>query len=421
MGHLVGKDIYNKLGNKLENLTYRAPYNKAMYDIVKELYTLEEAELIVKMPDGIADIKTLVKITGYPIDRLQILLEKLCSKGLVFDLQLNGKLFYVVSPMIIGFFELTMMRTGENLNSKEWARLFSVYLDSDDLYKANFGKGMDIGFSRAVPHDNAFTDEAYVEVVDYQKVEALVAEQDKFAIGLCSCRHEKMHTGEKKCDIPVDNCSSFGPMADFVIRRNLAKEVSKTEALESIERSKEMGLVFLADNVKNNITYLCQCCGCCCNVMRGFTKFGYENIFVTSDYIAEVDSEKCVNCEVCFKACHVNAFEEKFDGEKTAIKVNKNCIGCGVCVSRCPKEAILFKQREKKVYVPEDLFEKAIVNALDKGVLQNHIFPNPNNLSHKALRSITGAFLRLPPVKKKIMSENVRSNFLDFLRTKSEI
>ncbi|HAR49979.1 MAG TPA: 4Fe-4S ferredoxin, partial [Smithella sp.] len=96
----------------------------------------------------------------------------------------------------------------------------------------------------------------------------------KFSIGLCSCRHEKHHVDEKKCDIPLDTCTSFGYGADYLIRNKMAKEVSKSEMLDHFARSREMGLVFCADNVQKNITFICHCCGCCCNILLGISKFG---------------------------------------------------------------------------------------------------------------------------------------------------
>jgi hypothetical protein len=52
MGHLVGKEIYQKLGDKIDSLPFRVNKNKALFNILKELYTSEEAELVVKMPHG---------------------------------------------------------------------------------------------------------------------------------------------------------------------------------------------------------------------------------------------------------------------------------------------------------------------------------------------------------------------------------
>jgi Zn-dependent oligopeptidase len=48
MCHLVGKEIYQNLSDRIDNLHYRINNNKALFNILKELYTSDEAELIVK-------------------------------------------------------------------------------------------------------------------------------------------------------------------------------------------------------------------------------------------------------------------------------------------------------------------------------------------------------------------------------------
>jgi len=50
MGHVVVKDIYAKLGKKIDNQHVRAPMNDAFYEILKELYSVEAADVVVKMP-----------------------------------------------------------------------------------------------------------------------------------------------------------------------------------------------------------------------------------------------------------------------------------------------------------------------------------------------------------------------------------
>ena len=37
MGHLVDKDIYRKLGKKIDNRTLRAPWNDTLFAILKEI------------------------------------------------------------------------------------------------------------------------------------------------------------------------------------------------------------------------------------------------------------------------------------------------------------------------------------------------------------------------------------------------
>jgi hypothetical protein len=136
MGHMVGKDVYRKLGRKIDNLTVRAPWNETFHEILKELYSAEEADLIVKMPYGLANLERIEKVTKYERPKLQKLLEGLSAKGLVMDLWMNGEYHYIPSPMVVGIFEFTMMRTGENLRTKEWARLFHTSLQDESAFWA---------------------------------------------------------------------------------------------------------------------------------------------------------------------------------------------------------------------------------------------------------------------------------------------
>ncbi len=420
MGHVNGKDIYRKLGKKIDNLTVRAPWNEAFYGMLKELYSTEEADIVVKMPYGLSSLDRVSRITGTEKSKLEKILKTLCTKGLVMDLWLRDEYHYMPSPMVIGIFEFTMMRTGENLQSKEWARLFYAYMNSDDsFWGANFKCGEKISVIRALPHEESIRTSEFVEILDYEKATSLVAEFDKFSIGLCSCRHEKLHLDKKECDVVLDTCSTFGIAADYLIRNGLAREVSKAEMLENIARSKEIGLVLNADNVKKNIIYICHCCKCCCNALLGISKHGYAHVVVTSSFIAEVDEDKCVGCGKCSKACPINAIDmvpikgTPESKKKSTPKIDKSiCLGCGVCGLKCNIKAMKLVKRGERVIHPETTFERIILQCLERGTLQNQIFDNPQSITQKAMRGILGGFLRLSPVKKSLMSDMLRSSFL---------
>jgi hypothetical protein len=73
-------------------------------------------------------------------------------------------------------------------------------------------------------------------------------------------------------------------------------------------------------------------------------------------------------------------------------------------------------KRGQRVIHPETLFETTVLATLERGTLQNQIFDNPQSLTHEFMRTFLGAFLRLPPVKKALMSDVLRSSFLSFMK-----
>jgi len=422
MGHLVGKDIFRELGRKIDGLEMRAPWNKRLHAILKELYSAKEADVVIKMPYGLATFGELEKITGYEKAELQRILDGLTAKGLVMDLWVNDAYHYLPSPIIVGIFEFTMMRMGPKANSKEWARLFHEYLDGDDsFFEQNFGNGQIISNMRSLPYEEVIVQSEYVEVLDYEKASHLIDINDKFSIGLCSCRHEKMHLGKKECAVPLETCTQFGYAADFMVRNSLAREASRSEIKEVFAQSREMGLVMAADNVQKNMKFVCHCCKCCCNVLQAVNERGYPNHLVTSTFLAGIDGEKCVGCGKCARACPINAISMQEvavpSSEKTLAQVDTAiCLGCGVCALNCPCTSCLLVKREQRVIHPETTFERIMLQSLERGTLQNQIFSDYRSFNHKFARAFVGAFLRLPPVKKALLGDQFRSKFLQAMK-----
>jgi ferredoxin len=429
MGQVAEKNAYHRLGEKIDNLTVRAPWNESFHKMLKELYTPEEADIVATMPYTLSSVERIAKVTKVEKARLGNILDKLCKKGLVMDIwnEENNQYHYMPSPIIIGIFEFTMMRRGDNLNTKEWARLFHEYMAGDGVfYAANSAHEEQISIMRVIPIEETIKPDEHIEFWDYEKASSFIETAKRLAIGFCSCRKEKYHTDENTCNAPLDSCSVFDMGADMLIRNNMAREVSKSEMLENFARSREMGLALCSYNIKKPFS-ICHCCKCCCNYLTAVSKFGYINFINTSNFISRIDESLCKGCGTCVDVCPVNAMslvsanEPKNKKKKKSRVNNELCAGCGVCALRCPTSAIKMINRDSRVIRPETMFEFVMLASLDKGNLQNQIFDNPQSITQKFMRAFVGGFLRLPKVKRSLMSDTLRSSFLGFMNMGAKI
>ena len=328
----------------------------------------------------------------------------------------------ILIRLIPGIFEFPLMRFNDSLDQKKVSEYLEDYFNYEPFWKLNFNKDNKISILRTLPYTNAIDESNFIEILDYEKIDEIVENSNKFSTSLCACRHKKIHLNDKKCITPIDNCSTFGNAADYFIRNKIAKEISKSEMKENIARSKELGLVFNADNVKNDVSFICHCCKCCCVPLNKIRTKGYENLIITSTFIADINNNNCVGCKKCISACPIDAILITKVDNKEIIKVNKQlCLGCGVCHLKCNKNAIKLIKREQEIIHPSTTIERVILQSLERGIFQNLIFDNPESITQNFLRFFIGSFLKLPPIKRKLLNKILNSNFLEKITNKGVV
>lgn len=416
--HHAHRDIFRKVGDKIDSLHMRLTWNDNLRAIVQTLFSEDEAEVFIRLPYVFSDFQKIQRITKLPEKSLEPVLKRLCEKGLVVDIWARERYYYMPSPIIVGIFEFTMMRTGRDAEPGQWGPLFHRFLENGSgFYQANLSHGEVMSPARVYPHVETVHSSQHSRILDYESVKHIVDSTNTCAVGLCSCRHEKLHAGVKQCDLPLETCMSFGFGADYLIRHNMARQISKEEMKDLMSLSREKGLVFCGDNVRRNPTFICQCCACCCNLLLGVSKHGYANTVVTSSFIAEVDQAGCTGCSKCEKACPVNAITMQASGMpdgsmKKAVVNEEICLGCGVCCLRCNNKSLTLKKRRSRYIHPETTFHRVILQCLERGTLQNQIFDNPESLTQDFMRGLIQGFLRLVPTKQIETINILRSSFL---------
>jgi ferredoxin len=92
------------------------------------------------------------------------------------------------------------------------------------------------------------------------------------------------------------------------------------------------------------------------------------------------------------------------------------CLGCGVCALACKPKAMRLTSRPQRVLHPESIFERTILQNLERGTLGNQLFPDPGSTTQAFLRGMVGGFLRLGPVQRTLMCDTLRSRFLSTMK-----
>jgi electron transport complex protein RnfB len=107
----------------------------------------------------------------------------------------------------------------------------------------------------------------------------------------------------------------------------------------------------MTSNYREGHIYICNCCSCCCNILRGLNELNQPDVIARSNYRALVDEATCTGCGVCLDRCQARAID--MDG---VAAVNERCIGCGLCASGCPSTSITMVRRDESEieYVPRD-------------------------------------------------------------------
>ena len=383
-----------------------APAHPAVDKILRIYCTPAQADFLSRMPATFSSPPQLAKIYKIDLDTLSTILEPLIDKMLVGDLDCgDGVHMYIPLEFIPGFWDLTFMRIREDMPMTRLAELFAQYWET--FYPEVLGHGKPIQDFRIMVHENSLPPE-YTEILDYERTTRIVKTARRICVGTCACCNMDTLQDKPVCDRPLRTCMSFNAGADAVLRSGQGEEISTEEAMEIVDDCIANGMVQCADNVQSEPWYMCNCCSCCCHLFRSMRKNTLEKTVVSSNYIAQVDTDTCIDCGKCIKRCPADSI----DSNGSHVTINQSrCVGCGVCQTGCPKEAIKMNKRPKRIYTPKEYNEKVIAMSLERGRLADQLFFDPNKLSHRFMSRLINTILQLPPIKQLLAKENIQTKF----------
>jgi electron transport complex protein RnfB len=326
------EDVYRKLAQTLDAIPHGFPATEsgAELRLLAKIFTPEEAALVAVMRLNPEPVDQIAARAGADPVIAYHTLKAMARKGLVSFVRKARQLVFGLMPFAVGFYEEQLPRM-----DRELAELFEEYYQE----VRGLFSGHAPPVQRVIPVEEAIP--AGIEVYPYERASELLENAKAWGVRDCICRVQQKLVG-KGCDRPVENCLSFGPVEGLFDGSETTRAISKEEALRLLREAEEAGLVHSPGNYRDGNYYICNCCTCCCGVLRSVAEFSIPTAIAKSDFFAVVDASACAGCGDCLERCQFGALAVP---EDVCVVDAGCCVGCGLCVTVCPTEALYLQRR----------------------------------------------------------------------------
>jgi ferredoxin len=359
--------VFVRLQKHLDRQAVGFPSTRSGVEIklLKHIFTPEEAEIACCLSHKFESLATIFSRAGHLVDspvELEQCLDGIQKKGGIESTIKTGRMHYCNAPLIVGMYEYQISRL-----TPEFVKDFNAYT-SNRKFGIEF-LGTKLPQMRTIPVAKSIHPQHNVSTFD--EVLTLLQQADEpFVIHECICRKKKSIEGSAcKVTDRKETCLSIGPMARMALTAGAGREITREEALASIEENQKQGLVLQPSNTQK-AEFICSCCGCCCGMLGIHQDLPKPLDFWVANFYAEVDSALCEGCGACVKRCQVGAVSVSAKKQPAVVDLDR-CIGCGVCVPACPTKSITLAKRPVEVRPPQtrqDLHD--IMTAGRKGRLE---------------------------------------------------
>ncbi len=340
------QDVYLHLAKHLQDLIMGYPYNEALTDLLKETYSPVEARVALAIPNNLAplevvDLETIAARCDLPRSTVAEALQSLSGRNMLYTRSTaTGETGYALLQVGYGLPQTFFWAGQTDEKAQRMAKLVLNYFSVPTTQKV-YGAVPTKSFKYTPA--NVSIDVEMQGVMPNEQMGPIVEASSRIAVAHCPCRMSAKILGRTDCHHSLEVCIKYDELAEFVIAKGLAREISKDETFKILADCEKEGLVHMVDNSQGQIKHTCNCCGhYCWNVGIIRRRKIPRDMLMAVYFIRETDLDECIGCGACADICPVDAVA--MVDERPEVDTNW-CIGCGVCAVSCPAEVISIKRR----------------------------------------------------------------------------
>lgn len=366
---MLKNNPYTNLINHLKDWILGLPSSEYLIPLIELRFTPEEADLLSKIPFLLHTTEQLSEKLSIPVKKLTKKLEKLAKKGILFRLEGISDIKYSLNDSLFIFYRSIGWKGDDN----KFTRKISPYLNRYyiETYAEEF-VGRETQGLRAIPINKTIHDTR--QVMPYEDIIKVIDNFEYYSVSSCPCSHRhNLDPNFDDCKHNLERCLHFDRLGRYCVDQGLGREITKEETLKILRMAADAGLVHGISNTEGSMDTICNCCSCCCLFLESIVKMpgilprGHQ----PSNYIREIDEEKCIVCGLCARLCPMKALEVK---DKKLLFNPERCLGCGVCVHKCKQHAAFLIHRDGEQDFPKDPREQAIRFLKERGLNPQEIF-----------------------------------------------
>ncbi|NLY81839.1 MAG: FAD-dependent oxidoreductase [Clostridiales bacterium] len=220
--------------------------------------------------------------------------------------QSDGTDTFELPIFVPGVYELMMLNREQADMHPEIARAFEQYT-RETVEQVTQMMPMGNGAMRVIPVESAI--QAETRKAPYEEISYwLTKYQNHIALAPCQCRLVRTQMGEGSGDLAEELCIILGASAESCIKTGKARRITREKAEEVLQLAEKRGYTHQVSNMdgQTKIWAICNCQRDICLALRTSQYFNTPNMS-RSNYVAEVDPEKCAACGQCVETCPANA------------------------------------------------------------------------------------------------------------------